>query len=89
MVGDAVSDIQCAERAGVVSVAVTWGIKPERVQTLCKPGFIVHDWDSLTRTLLFLRQPTTLEAEPPVMTATEIPLAVAATLNRQEYLVDE
>lgn len=89
MVGDAVSDVQCAARAGVVSVAVTWGIKPERVQTLCKPDFIVHDWDTLTRTLLFLRQTATLETGPPVMTATEMPLAVAASLKRQEYQVDE
>jgi AHBA synthesis associated protein len=89
MVGDAVSDIQCAERAGVVSVAVTWGIKPERVQTLCKPDFIAHDWDSLTRTLLKLRQPAMLETGASVMAATEMPLPAAAALNRQEYQVDE
>jgi phosphoglycolate phosphatase-like HAD superfamily hydrolase len=89
MIGDAVSDIQCAARAGVVSVAVTWGIKPERVQTLCKPDFIVHDWDSLTRTLLFLRQPAVLETEPPRLNATEMPLTVIASLKRQEYQADE
>ena len=89
MVGDAVSDIQCAARAGVVSVAVTWGIKPERVQTLCKPDFIVHDWDSLTRTLLLLRQRALMETGAAVMTATETPLAVVAAHDRQAYQADE
>jgi AHBA synthesis associated protein len=47
MVGDAVSDILCAQRAGVAAVAVTWGIKPERVQTLCRPDYVVHSWAAL------------------------------------------
>jgi 3-amino-5-hydroxybenzoic acid synthesis related protein len=51
MVGDAVNDIVCAQQAGVTAVAVTWGIKPERVQTLCAPDYIVHDWDSLYQVL--------------------------------------
>ena len=51
MVGDAVSDILCAQRASVEAIAVTWGIKPERVQTLCQPDYIVHSWSSLLRVL--------------------------------------
>jgi AHBA synthesis associated protein len=47
MVGDAVSDILCAQRASVTAIAVTWGTKPELVQTQCKPDYIVHDWRSL------------------------------------------
>lgn len=54
MIGDSVSDILCAQRAAVTSIAVTWGIKPERVQTLCVPDYIVHDWASLTEVLLHL-----------------------------------
>lgn len=54
MIGDAVSDILCAQRAGVRAVAVTWGIKPELVQTRCRPDHIVHDWESLTSLLLSL-----------------------------------
>lgn len=53
MIGDAVSDILCAQRGSVRAVAVTWGIKPERVQTpaLCRPDGIVHDWRELTQFL--------------------------------------
>lgn len=58
MVGDAVSDILCAQRAGVTAVAVTWGIKPERVQTLCRPDHIVHSWSSLMRVLRTLEAQT-------------------------------
>lgn len=47
MVGDAVADVLCAQRAGVLAVAVTWGTKPERVQTLCRPDHVVHDWAAL------------------------------------------
>jgi phosphoglycolate phosphatase-like HAD superfamily hydrolase len=46
-VGDSVNDILCAQAAGVRSVAVTWGTKPERVRTLCTPDHIVDDWGSL------------------------------------------
>lgn len=51
MVGDAVSDVLCAQRAGVPAIAVTWGIKPERVQTLCQPNAIVHSWAELAALL--------------------------------------
>jgi phosphoglycolate phosphatase-like HAD superfamily hydrolase len=57
MVGDSVSDILCAQRAGVSAIAVTWGIKPERVQTLCRPDYLVHDWPSLQQVLLELYEP--------------------------------
>lgn len=47
MVGDAVNDIICAQEAGVKAVAITWGTKPERVQNLCHPDYIAHDWHAL------------------------------------------
>jgi len=56
MIGDAVNDILCGKQAGVTSIAVTWGIKPERVQTLCRPDYVVHDWESLTEILLQLHK---------------------------------
>jgi 3-amino-5-hydroxybenzoic acid synthesis related protein len=55
MIGDSVSDVQCAQQAGVISIAVTWGIKPERVQTLCNPDYLVHDWGALGQVLTELR----------------------------------
>ena len=48
MIGDAVSDVLCAQRAAVSTIAVTWGIKPERVQTMCQPDYIIHSWAALT-----------------------------------------
>lgn len=56
MIGDAVSDVECAQRAGVRAIAVTWGIKPERVQSLCQPEYVVHTWDELTALLRDLTQ---------------------------------
>jgi 3-amino-5-hydroxybenzoic acid synthesis related protein len=63
MIGDAVSDIACAQRSGVSAVAVTWGIKPERVQTLCRPDYIVHDWQALFQVLRQLLQARAAEAD--------------------------
>jgi 3-amino-5-hydroxybenzoic acid synthesis related protein len=54
-VGDAVYDILSAQRADVCAIAVTWGIKPERVQTLCTPDYIVHTAQSLIDTFRSLR----------------------------------
>jgi AHBA synthesis associated protein len=54
MIGDSVSDIVCAQRAGVSAIAVTWGIKPERVQTLCQPDYIAHNWAELAGIVLRL-----------------------------------
>lgn len=51
MIGDAVNDIVAAQQASVRAIAVTWGIKPDRVLSLCQPDFIVHDWESLLRVL--------------------------------------
>lgn len=51
MVGDAVNDIVCAQEAGVRAVAVTWGTKPERVQLLCRPDYVAHDWEALRKIL--------------------------------------
>lgn len=56
MVGDAVNDILCAQAANMRSIAVTWGIKPERVQTLCTPDFIVHSGQMLIEVLSSLKQ---------------------------------
>lgn len=51
MVGDAVNDIICAQEAGVKAVAITWGTKPERVQNLCQPDYIAHNWKALQQIL--------------------------------------
>jgi len=56
MVGDSTSDVLCAQRAGIAAIAVTWGIKPERVQTLCQPDYLVHTWAELLRVLETLRR---------------------------------
>jgi len=55
MVGDAVSDIFCAQGAGVTSIAALWGIKPERVQQLCQPDYMAMDWDALFQIVIKLR----------------------------------
>jgi len=56
MIGDAVSDILCAQRSSVQAIAVSWGIKPERVQTLCQPDYLVHSWQMLSQLLRQLLQ---------------------------------
>jgi 3-amino-5-hydroxybenzoic acid synthesis related protein len=63
-VGDSVNDILCAQAAGVRSVAVTWGTKPERVRTLCTPDHIVDDWGALAELLQRLRGRDGLVATP-------------------------
>ncbi|HEX8149376.1 MAG TPA: HAD-IA family hydrolase [Pyrinomonadaceae bacterium] len=52
MVGDSVNDILCAQQAGVKAAAVTWGIKPERLRTLCRPDYLASDWGSLWQFVL-------------------------------------
>jgi AHBA synthesis associated protein len=54
MVGDAVSDILCAKQAGVRSIAVLWGIKPERLLQLSQPDYVAQDWAGLDEILLKL-----------------------------------
>jgi 3-amino-5-hydroxybenzoic acid synthesis related protein len=54
MIGDSVSDVLSAQRAGIQAIAVTWGTKPERVQTLCQPDYIVQDWQALFQVLYTL-----------------------------------
>jgi 3-amino-5-hydroxybenzoic acid synthesis related protein len=54
-VGDSVNDISCAQAAGVRSIAVTWGTKPERVRSLCRADHIVERWDELAELLVRLR----------------------------------
>lgn len=51
MVGDAVNDIICAQGAGVKAIAITWGTKPDRVQRLCQPDYVAHDWQTLQQIL--------------------------------------
>ena len=60
MIGDSTSDVLCAQRAGIAAIAVTWGIKPERVQTLCQPDHLVHTWDELACVLAKLHGTSTL-----------------------------
>jgi 3-amino-5-hydroxybenzoic acid synthesis related protein len=64
MIGDAVNDILCAQAAGVRSIAVTWGIKPERVQALSTPDFIVHNGHMLLEVLQNLKQGKDRRAVP-------------------------
>jgi phosphoglycolate phosphatase-like HAD superfamily hydrolase len=47
MIGDAVNDITAAQKAGVVAVGVTWGIKPESLLSGCRPDHVTRTWDSL------------------------------------------
>jgi AHBA synthesis associated protein len=54
-VGDSVNDVLCAQAAGVRSIAVTWGTKPERVRSLCRPDHLVDDWSTLAELLVQLR----------------------------------
>ena len=60
MIGDSVSDILCAQQANVAAIAVTWGIKPERVQTLCSPDHVVHNWQALTELLVAMARGKTI-----------------------------
>ena len=63
MIGDAVSDILCAQQALVIAVGVTWGIKPERIQTLCQPDYLVNDWGQLEHLLIgMLESPSIIGA---------------------------
>ena len=47
MIGDSVTDVLCARRAGVRSVGVTWGICPERMRDVCQPDHLVDTWPAL------------------------------------------
>jgi len=69
MVGDAVSDVFCAQRAGVTSIAVLWGIKPERLQQLCQPDYTARDWDALFQIVIKLRLAHLRRARAPVLSA--------------------
>jgi 3-amino-5-hydroxybenzoic acid synthesis related protein len=51
MVGDGVSDILCAQNAGVRSIAALWGTKPERLRQFSRPDYFASDWADLTRRL--------------------------------------
>ena len=48
MIGDAVSDIQCAQRAGVCSIGVTWGIRPEHMIRHSDPSHVAYDLEGLS-----------------------------------------
>lgn len=49
LVGDTVSDIRHARRAGVTAVAATWGWQPESVLSGASPDFWVHSPAELER----------------------------------------
>lgn len=51
-VGDAQADIECAQRAGVPSVAVLWGMGTERDLRAMNPTHVVRDFGELHRLLL-------------------------------------
>ncbi len=51
MIGDEVRDIQAANRAGVQSVAVTWGLQDESILLKYKPTKIVSTIDQLRAVL--------------------------------------
>lgn len=91
MIGDSISDILCAQRAGVKAIAITWGTKPERVQTLCTPDYICHDWDSLTSLLFALHGPLVAEGIPlsPVEAGLPVVAVAAAPLQLLEQSRDE
>ena len=50
-IGDSVSDIVAAQRAKVTAIAVTWGIKPDRLRQMCRPDHTVDDRESLIEVL--------------------------------------
>ena len=52
MIGDSVSDIQYAKKAGVQSIAVTWGWQSRDVLANEKPDHIVKSVDELTALLI-------------------------------------
>jgi len=55
MIGDAETDILAGQRAGAVTVGVTWGFRsPEQVEAL-KPDHVVHEPAALAALLLSLR----------------------------------
>ena len=52
MIGDSISDIQYAKKAGVQSIAVTWGWQSRDVLANQKPDHIVESVDELTALLI-------------------------------------
>ena len=52
MVGDAVSDIRSAKKAGVASIAVTWGWQPRKTLAKENPDYMVTSVPELRRLLL-------------------------------------
>jgi AHBA synthesis associated protein len=55
-VGDSPSDVECARRAGVRSIGVTWGIMPDRFLGRCTPDHVVKTWAELLDLLRSLRE---------------------------------
>jgi len=66
MVGDSVSDIHCAQRAGVVAIGVSWGIKPARLQAFCRPDHLVHSWGALLDLIVDMQRPLAAAESPDV-----------------------
>ena len=55
-VGDAPNDVECAQRAGVRSIGVTWGIRPDQFLARCTPDHVVGTWTELSRLLRSLHE---------------------------------
>jgi len=51
MIGDEVRDMTAAKRAGMRSIAVTWGFQPEVVLAGLKPDAIVHSFSEIPKLL--------------------------------------
>lgn len=51
MIGDEVRDIQAAKRAGINSIAVSWGLQDTSILELCEPTHLVSTIDRLHKLL--------------------------------------
>jgi len=51
MIGDGINDVRCAHKAGVSSIAVTWGEVEEKFLKLENPTWMVHTIEELFFTL--------------------------------------
>lgn len=56
IVGDEVRDLQAAQRAGISSIAVTWGLQDESILQRYNPTYIVNTIDELQATLQQIRR---------------------------------
>ena len=59
---DSPNDVECAQRAGVRSIGVTWGIKPDQFLARCKPDHVVETWTELSTLLCTLHEEPATQA---------------------------